>query len=264
MAIKNPKDTYEEKVRKYFNLLMDEKLLDSESVNSIKTTMRVFHKINGDHWVIKTPTPIIIKIPKHEVITEIEIFLNIDVTLKNVTVENEKHEKKLKTITKFNEYLIVINCWTCKEDFYFRKDYDSEQIKPKIKACGKKRVMLRFHFEKRSQNKDPELYYHFHVGGKQGNRENFWLPSQIKEPRFPHPPMDLLLVLEFIIRNYIRTDRINEKIFKLTNDPMWRETIKQSERIFQQQYFEKSLEVLNNDANTLVGYACDYKIQKGN
>jgi hypothetical protein len=74
--------------------------------------------------------------------------------------------------------------------------------------------------------------------------------------------MDLLLILEFIIRNYVRTERINEKLFKLTEDPIWRESIKQSEKIFQQQYFETSLNALNQNSNTLIGYACDYKIRK--
>ena len=263
MSIKNPKDLYDLKVQKYFNLLMEEKLLDANSLDSIKSTMRVFRKINGNRWVLKTPIPIIIKIPKHDVITEIEVFLNIDVTRKNIISENKNHERTSKTITIFNQYLLGINCWSCKENFYYRPDFDSEKIREKIEACGKKRVMLRLHFEKRSQDKDPELYYHFHIGGKQGDHENFWLPFQIREPRFPHPPMDLLLVLEFIIRNYVRTERINEKLYNLTEDPIWRESIKMSEKIFQQQYFEKSLDVLNNNTNTLVGYACEYKIQKG-
>ena len=262
MSTKNPKDLYEFKVQKYFNLLMEERLLDANSLDSIKTTMRVFRKINGNRWVLKTPNPIIIKIPKHDVITEVEISLNLDVTRKNITIENKKNERSSRIITIFNEYLLGINCWSGKENFYYRPDYDSETIKEKIEACGKKRVMIRFHFEKRSQNEDPELYYHFHIGGKQGEHENYWLPSQVEEPRFPHPPMDLLLILEFIIRNYVRTERVNEKLFKLTEDPIWRESIKQSEKIFQQQYFENSLNALNQNSNTLFGYACDYKIRK--
>ncbi len=139
---------------------------------------------------ISEENPFKVKIKGHQAITEIEISLYI-----------EAEEAEYLKIRRFN---VQLKLWSDKVDHWYRPEFDSTQIPQKVTDRGlQKRVMLRFHYDIRKKKVfSPEPYFHFHVGGRQSLDENCWIPRAIKEPRIPSPPLDIVLLLEYIFVNY--------------------------------------------------------------
>jgi hypothetical protein len=256
MSSNKLREEYIEKVRHYYNILSNELFIDSSSVDSFKDIIRIFRQTDRPEvWIFKTNPrkPLTIKTTSHQVITEIEISFDIE------AIVNEVRRNEFKT--RFNKYNIQIKMWSNKAPFCFRQEYDSEQMKEKIRENNNRRVMLRFHFDKRTKDTDPELFYHFHVGGDQEIDEFFWIPQQVDIPRIPHPPMDPLLILEMILQNFYKKDRSTKKIYDILMDPDWRTAVCKSQRIFQMRYFEKCCEFLAKPEKTLVEHAREFRVK---
>lgn len=147
-----------------------------------------------------------------------------------------------------NKQNMLIRIWSCDNNTCFRNEMDAAILKEKIEQEGGKRVMLRFHIDRRTLDlKNPEPCYHLHVGGIPDDSENCWIPKQIKEPRFPFPPMDLILLSEFVLVNFfpIESKDLREK-------PEWKSLVKKSQEIFIRPYFTECVKFLNSP-DTLMG-----------
>jgi hypothetical protein len=149
-------------------------------------------------------------------------------------------------ITKQN---INLRIWSFDRDICYRKEIDAPEVKNKLKYLGWKRVILRFHFDlKNSDEENLEPLFHLHVGGRQRDEENCWLHEKIPVPRFSNPPMDLVLVCEFILMNFFPEEYRN-----LKEDPEWISLIRKSQEIFQMPYFKECMKYMNDENGTLLG-----------
>ncbi len=152
------------------------------------------------------------------------------------------------TIIKQN---IILRLWSLDENLSYREEVDSTELKVKLEHNIWRRVILRFHFDlKESNGKQLEPKYHFHVGGRcRTNDENCWLPEQIDIPRFPCPPMDLILICEFLLINFFPKE--SEQLRKY---PEWQSLVRKSQDLFLKPYYEDCKEKYLKDENeTLLG-----------
>lgn len=78
----------------------------------------------------------------------------------------------------------------------------------------------------------PEPWHHLHMGG-------------FDEPRFPYPPMDIILLSEFILINYFQ-----EVYEDLRKDGGWKRLIIYSQNMFQREYYETCWNCIENHENT--------------
>lgn len=144
----------------------------------------------------------------------------------------------------------LLRVWCLDENICYREGIDHPGIKNKVEAIGWKRVILRFHFDLRELDvKQPEPLYHLQVGGvNPTDDENCWHPEQIEVPRFPYPPMDIILLCEFVLMNFFPED-----YEKLRKKPEWKSLVRKSQVLFQKDYFEMCWKCLNrSSAGTLM------------
>jgi hypothetical protein len=152
-----------------------------------------------------------------------------------------------------NEHIIKqcfnLRIWSFDKDVCYRERIDAPEVKDKLEYLGWKRVILRFHFDlKNLDEENLEPLFHLHVGGRQRDEENCWLHERIPVPRFSHPPMDLILLCEFVLVNFFPEGYRN-----LKEDPEWINLIRKSQEIFQVPYFKKSIKHINDENGTLLG-----------
>ena len=144
---------------------------------------------------------------------------------------------------------INLRIWSFDENICYREKIDAPEIKDKLEYLGWKRVILRFHFDlKNLDEENLEPLFHLHVGGRQGDEENCWLHEKISVPRFSHPPMDLILLCEFILMNFFPEEYRN-----LKEDPEWVSLIRKSQEIFLVPYFRECMHHMNDERGTLLG-----------
>jgi len=145
---------------------------------------------------------------------------------------------------------ILLRIWCLDKSICYRDGIDHPEIKAKLERNDWKRVILRFHFDlKESKAKQLEPIYHLQVGGiNPMDDENCWLPEQIEIPRFPYPPMDIILLCEFILMNFFHDDYV-----KIRKKPEWKSLIRKSQVFFQKCYFERCWRCLNDTNDTLLG-----------
>ena len=197
--------------------------------------------INGKNiWQMDLlETPLIFKIPSHDVLSEIEILLKF---------EAEEINGKLQ----INQYGANIRLWSDKSHYCYREPFDSLSIKSLVDDGDWRRVMIRFHLEQKEKNVTlPEPLYHLNFGGKQSSDEYCWIPTTIREPRFPHPPMDIVLLLEYSLMNYYPNET---RDFREKRE--WIDIVRFSQKLFQEKYFEACRSWLENDDNTYLGHQC--------
>ena len=89
---------------------------------------------------------------------------------------------------------------------------------------------VKFHIDQKVPD-TPEPWHHLHMGG-------------FKEPRFPCPPMDIILLSEFILINYFQ--EVSEDLRK---DSGWKKIIIKSQNIFQKKYYETCWNCIKNNEN---------------
>ncbi|GAG59979.1 unnamed protein product [marine sediment metagenome] len=150
-------------------------------------------------------------------------------------------------ITKQN---ILLRLWSLDENLSYREEVDSPKLKAELERNIWKRVILRFHFDLKEPNgKQLEPEYHFHVGGRyRTNDENCWLPEQIDVPRFPYPPMDFILMCEFLLINFFPKE--SEKLRK---KPEWKSLVRKSQDMFLKPYYDICMKYLKDQNETLMG-----------
>jgi hypothetical protein len=198
-------------------------------------------EINGKRiWYMDLlETPLIFKITSHDVFSEIEILLKF---------EAEEINEKLVII----QYGVNIRLWSDKSQYCYRELFDSSRIKELVDQGDWKRVMIRFHIEKKEPNVTlPEPFCHLNFGGKQSSNEYCWIPTTIREPRFPHPPMDFVLLLEYILVNYYPNET---RDFREKRE--WIDIVRFSQKLFQENYFEVCQSWLSDEDNTYLGHQC--------
>lgn len=144
---------------------------------------------------------------------------------------------------------VLLRIWCWDKNISYREGIDAVELKNKLESLGWKRVMLRFHFDLRdAKAKKPEPLYHLQVGGIPEDNENCWFPKQIKVPRFPYPPMDIILLCEFVLVNFF-----HKKSEELRKKPEWKSFIRKSQEVFQKTYFDRCMRQLNTGTDTLLG-----------
>ena len=183
--------------------------------------------------------PLIFKLESHDVLSEVELLFKFEA--------EEIHDKL--TITQYGVNILL---WSDKPQYCYREPFDSLIIKSLVEDGEWKRVMIRFHLEQKEPGVTlPEPLCHLNFGGKQDAHEHCWIPTTIREPRFPHPPMDIVLLLEYILVNYFpnETHDFREK-------REWIDIVRFSQKLFQENYFEICQSWLENDDDTYLGHQC--------
>ena len=143
----------------------------------------------------------------------------------------------------------LLRIWCLDEKVYYREGIDGEEVKRKLAVSGK-RVLVRFHFDRRAANaRRPEPLYHLQVGGKSLDDECCWFPEDIDVPRFHFPPMDIVLLCELVLVNFF-----HKQSEELRKKPEWRSLVRKSQEIFQSDYFDKCSLHLRNQTDTLLGH----------
>lgn len=144
---------------------------------------------------------------------------------------------------------IVLRLWSLDEGIFIREDWDSERlIDLYTKNALTERVMVRFHFEEAVLN-TPEPPYHMQIGGLAKANEFCWLHPKIEVPRFPIPPMDLVLMCELIGANFYP-----HVYRKIRNDSTWRGQILNSQNALLLRYFESCCKDIEDGRNFFSDY----------
>lgn len=79
--------------------------------------------------------------------------------------------------------------------------------------------------------------YHFHAGGKHLKDIEKGNLVFISSPRIPHPPMDIILAIHFVIQNFINGNEIDKKT-NLLADPKYTDLIERAQKRILDPYFQ--------------------------
>lgn len=81
---------------------------------------------------------------------------------------------------------------------------------------------------------NPEVIFKFHIDQKDPKlKDHPWYHLQMEDsPRFPFPPMDIILLCEFVLVNFF-----HKKSEDLRKDSGWRNIVINSQHIFQKEYY---------------------------
>lgn len=143
----------------------------------------------------------------------------------------------------------LLRVWSFDQDLCYRDGIDGDEVKKKFDE-KKKRVIVRYHFDRRAPTlKQPEPIYHLQVGGQALDDENCWFPKQVKVPRFHFPPMDVILLCELVLVNFFHNESEN-----LRKKPEWIRLIQKSQHAFQNSYYDSFYSCLNDVNNTILGH----------
>ena len=154
---------------------------------------------------------------------------------------------------KINNHCINVRIWSLESAVSFREQYDATELRTRIEGNEGKRVMVRFHIDKKIQDEDNkrclEPLYHLHFGGNAEENELVWHCDKFEEPRFTFFPFDLVLLTEFILSNYFP-----KQSKELREGPQWKRLVQKSQELFIKPYIEKLNSYVNNKENTLLSY----------
>lgn len=150
----------------------------------------------------------------------------------------------------FNLYNVTIRIWSCQGQLSFRDTWDAKELKSKIESQNWQRVVLRFHLDRKLPDTlMPEPLFHLHVGGIAQSHEFSWFPKQLSEPRFHYFPLDIILLVEFILVNFFPDSSRDVR-----EAPEWKSLIKKSQALYLKPYLDLLVGYLNNDNDTLLGH----------
>jgi len=198
---------------------------------------------NDFQMSVSQEDPIKLILKEHHVLSSIEISMDI------------KGKIEIEKPVVYEEYNILVRLLSDKKNISYREKLDSIQVGDKFKEEGCTRIIAQYHFDIKEPDAN-EPFFHLHFGGKHTLDEMCWYPSNIEEPRFPYPPMDIMLLMEFILQNYYPKESNG-----LRQTPEWKVIIKKSQNIFQKYYFEKCIEFLEKDSSTLMQCSLEYNRQ---
>jgi hypothetical protein len=112
-------------------------------------------------------------------------------------------------------------------------------------------VIYRSHLDLANKEGNPACYqrgplHHIQFGGHvpRGDRE---LDLRLKIPRWPYPPMDVVLICETVVANFYP-----EIWDELKNQKAWKEYIKQSQKFCFHRYFEKATKCIEDGRSLLL------------
>lgn len=150
---------------------------------------------------------------------------------------------------------VEIRVWSLEKDLSYREGLDAKELEQQFADKNWKRVIMRFHFDLKPDEAN-EPIFHFHVGGRiYDDADKFcWISERIETPRFPYQPMDLILVTEFILRNFFQAD---EKAQKLLIDPAWRKLVIGSQDCFVKGYYKNLVNHGFSEDATLLDNLCN-------
>ncbi|CAG0984264.1 hypothetical protein METP3_02262 [Methanosarcinales archaeon] len=142
----------------------------------------------------------------------------------------------------------------------FKKNKSDLQIDISCKIEGIGSDILKHNVElqiKSTKEVNSEPIINFHIDRKIPKKQEPWNHLHIgenDEPRFPFPPMDIILLCEFILINYFPKD--SEKLRK---DSGWKEFVIYSQNTFQKEYFQQCRNCIeNNNDITLMEHLLNY------
>jgi len=98
-----------------------------------------------------------------------------------------------------------------------------------------------WHFDRHQEGNLPEFHhplYHTHFGGKEINKGqlNYGNVLILESPRLLHPPMDIILAVDFVMGNYY--SRHNCEPYKaLLDEPLYHKLVENSRKRFWQPFF---------------------------
>jgi hypothetical protein len=157
----------------------------------------------------------------------------------------------LDTIEKYN---VLIRVWSLEEKLSFRNKVDSESLRDMIQLNDHRRVILRFHIDKKVPNVQiEEPFFHMHFGGLAQDDENAWYPQNIDPPRFHFFPLDLILATEFILINFFSI-----KSYKLREDPEWKSIVITAQEIFLKPCITKYFHFVNDNSNSFLNHSVNW------
>lgn len=173
--------------------------------------------------------------------------LHIDLSCR---IEGVVDSIKSDKILEYKEYSVTIRVWSHDKKVSFRKPLDASALKSDLKKQDWKRVVLRFHIDRKNPNTTkPEPLYHLHFGGITQDNEYSWFSKSIKEPRFLYFPLDLVLLCEFILTNFYPKESND-----LREKPEWKSLVRKSQEIYLKPHFEMYSKYLCNENDTLLGH----------
>lgn len=107
-----------------------------------------------------------------------------------------------------------------------------QDVQPKKQNCSKKYQFI-------------HPFYHFHAGGSFLKQKGSGSLLQLSSPRLPHPPMDIVLAVNFILCNFYSTHEPSlQKQMKILNDPSYQELVaRAAKRVYKPYYDEVSKDV---------------------
>ncbi len=139
---------------------------------------------------------------------------------------------------------VLLRVWSYKTNVCFREAWDSQAVKKKFDVSNSyKRVMFRCHFDRCNQGQIAPIF-HLQFGGDPEDNEYYWFPHNLELPRFPSPPLDLVLGCELIVASFFPS---TYKI--LCQDGSWISLIRESETFFASKFYKTCHEYIDNHSN---------------
>ena len=183
---------------------------------------------------------------KFKLSNECGYILHVDLFCR---IQGEVEPKRFDDV-KFKLYSTVFRIWSHDKNISYRNEWDADELEHKLSKQEWKRVIKRFHIDRRDENAGlPEPLYHLHFGGIAEDDEYFWVPKTIGEPRLHYFPMDLVLLCEFILMNFFPA-----KSKDLRESPEWKSLVRKSQDLYLKPYVQMLSEHLNNNNDTLLGH----------
>ena len=96
---------------------------------------------------------------------------------------------------------------------------ETEDDIDKIRSCW------HLDFDSKDENEYIHPDFHLTFGGEVMSNMKLGQVLLLPSPRLPYPPMDAILGVDFIIRNFIK----KEKSFRILNDPQYKNAVKTSQ-----------------------------------
>jgi hypothetical protein len=146
-----------------------------------------------------------------------------------------------------NLHTLLLRIWSLDHSLSFRSDWDANQLEPQIKSGGR-RVVARMHFDRANPTQTGPKF-HLQLGGNAGVDELSWFPKALDVPRFPHPPLDIVLACEMIAANFFE----DEFFSTIAKDPSWIAAVKLSQKICYFNYFSLCQQVSEQNKTSLLG-----------
>jgi len=129
---------------------------------------------------------------------------------------------------------LVLRVWSIRRGLSYRPDWDSSHIIKKLdENYSIDRVISRCHYDTCDKSQYAP-FYHLQLHGKPIDNELYWFPHTIELPRFPSPPIDLILACELVVATFFP-----RKYQQLMEKGEWVNIIKESESYLLDKYFER-------------------------